>query len=336
MPRKGNVTRKVPLCLVLFVCLGVGGCSLFSPRVADVVEPVAEPVIEPVVEIDVPELPTTVDPPPAAKQSPEPRHLPPVAIVLTSRHPAFLDVANALSSQLDDARVFDLSDESQTPVAVFRAINDSDSGTVVAIGLRAATSSVAMARSPVIFTQVFNYQDHGLITEKSRGISPLAPLDAQLAAWIKLDPSIERIGIIIGEGHDALIDEAKIAADKHNIKLHVRVAHSDQETLYIFRRMAQNIDGFWLFPDNRILSTRSIHKILDAARRGSIAVAVPNESMLDMGATLSISTQAEDIADTIARVIRTIQSAGLASVPDISPLSAVRVVTGDKLEVVSR
>ncbi len=336
MPRTGNVTRKAPLCLVLLVFLGLGGCSLFAPQVAEpVAEPVVETVVEPVVEIEIPELPPEVEPEPAAKLA-EPPRPPPVAIVLTSRLPAFLDVADALSSQLDNARIFDLSDESQTPVAVLRAINDSDSGTVVAIGLRAATSSVAMAESPVIFAQVFNHQDHGLLTEKSRGISPLAPLDAQLEAWIRLDPSIERIGIIIGEGHDALINEAQMAADKHNIDLHVRVAHSDQETLYIFRRMAQNIDGFWLFPDNRILSARSIQKILETANRGRIAVAVPNESMLDMGATISIGTQAEDIANTIARVIRQIYSDGLQNVPDISPLSAVRVVTRDNVEVVNR
>jgi len=336
MPRTGNVTRKAPLCLVLLVILGLGGCSLFAPQVTDpVAEPVAEQVVEPVVETEIPELPAKVEPEPVVKL-PAPPRPPPVAIVLTSQLPAFLDVADALASQLDDARIFDLSDESQPPVAVLRAINDSDSGAVVAIGLRAATSSVAMAESPVIFAQVFNYQDHGLLTEKSRGISPLAPLDAQLEAWIKLDPSIQRIGIIIGEGHDELINEAQMAADKHNINLHVRVAHSDQETLYIFRRMAQSIDGFWLFPDNRILSARSIQKILETANRSNIAVAVPNESMLGMGATLSIGTQAKDIADTIARVIRKIYSDGLQNVPDISPLSAVRVVTRDNVEVVSR
>jgi ABC-type uncharacterized transport system substrate-binding protein len=207
---------------------------------------------------------------------------------------------------------------------------------VVAIGLRAATSSVAMSNSPVIFSQVFNYQDHDLLTANSRGVAPLAPLDAQLAAWVGLDPSLERIGIIIGEGHDAIVAEAQMAAVKHNINLYVQESHSDQETLYLFRRMAQHIDGFWLFPDNRILSARSIDKIFDTAKRERIAVAVPNDSMLDMGATVSISTQAEDIAETIVGIIRRIYSDGLQSVPAISPLSAVRVLTRDQVEVVSR
>ena len=116
----------------------------------------------------------------------------------------------------------------------------------------------------------------------------------------------------------------------------VRIANSDQETIYIFRRMAQDIDGFWLFPDNRILSTRSLRKILDIARRGQIAVAVPNESMLAIGATISIESQAEDIAATIVKVVRKIHTDGLQSVPAISPLSAIRVVTRDGIPVVSR
>jgi ABC-type uncharacterized transport system substrate-binding protein len=259
-----------------------------------------------------------------------------VAIVMTSSRPAFLDVANALTSHLDDFQVYDLSDDSKPPVSILRGINDSDTGMVVAIGLRAAKSSVAMADSPVVFSQVFNHQDFGLLTANSRGVAPLAPLDAQLAAWTEIDPTLSRIGIIVGEGHDDLITEAQLAGQKHNVELRIRISHSDQETLYLFRRMAQDIDGFWLFPDNRVLSSRSLRKILESARRGQVAVAVPNESMLKMGATISIATQAEDIAATIAKVIRKIHSDGLRSVPAISPLSAIRVVTRDGVKVVSR
>jgi ABC-type uncharacterized transport system substrate-binding protein len=331
----GAAKRIGRVYLVPLALLVLSGCSLLVPQAPVVDEPIVEPVAEPVAIEEIPELPIEVEPQPPAKP-PEPTRQPPVAIVLTSRLPAFLDVANALSEKLDDVKVFDLSDERQTPVTVLRAINDSDSGAVVAIGLRAATSSVAMSKSPVIFSQVFNYQDHGLLTENSRGVAPLAPLDAQLAAWVGLDPSLQRIGIIIGEGHDAIVTEAQEAAEKHNVNLYVQISHSDQETLYLFRRMAQHIDGFWLFPDNRILSSRSIQKIFDTAKRSQIAVAVPNDSMLDMGATVSISTEPEDIAETIARVIRRIYSDGLQSVPAVSPLSAVRVLTRDKLEVVSR
>jgi len=179
-------------------------------------------------------------------------------------------------------------------------------------------------------------QDHNLLNPNSRGVAPLAPLDAQLAAWTESDPTISRIGIIVGEGHDALIEEAQLAAQKHKVELRTRVATSDQETLYLFRRMVQDIDGFWLFPDNRVLSSRSLQEILQTARRNQVAVAVPSESMLDMGASISLATEAEDIAATIAGIIRKIQSDGLQSVRPVTPLSAIRVVTRDSEKVVKR
>jgi ABC-type uncharacterized transport system substrate-binding protein len=311
----------------LLAVAALGGCSVISPdiepeEIAVVVVP-AEPPPAPVIK-------------PKPKPEPEPPKLQPVAVVLSSGQPVFQDVANALTKHLEDFQVFDLSDSSQPPVSVLRVINDSDSSVVIAIGLRAATSSVAMSDAPVIFSQVFNYQDHDLLNENSRAVAPLAPLDAQLAAWTKNDPTISRIGIILGEGHDALIEEAQLAAQKHKVELHIRIAASDQETLYIFRRMVQDIDGFWLFPDNRVLSNRSLREILKTAKRNQVAVAVPSESMLKIGATISLATEAEDIAATIAGIIRKLQSEGLASIPSITPLSAIRVVTQDAERVVKR
>jgi ABC-type uncharacterized transport system substrate-binding protein len=311
----------------LLAVAALGGCSLLAPDI----DPVEDPVV--VVPAEPPP-PQPVIKPQRPEPVPEPPSLPPVAVVLSSSQPVFLDVANALAEHLDDFRVFDLSDSSQPPVSVLRVINDSDSGTVVAIGLRAAQSSVAMSEVPVIFSQVFNHQDHNLLNPNSRGVAPLAPLDAQLDAWTEIDPTISRIGIIVGEGHDALIEEAQLAAQKHEIELHIRIASSDQETLYLFRRMVQDIDGFWLFPDNRILSSRSLQEILQTARRNQVTVVVPNEAMLDMGASISMATEAEDIAATIAGIIRKIQSDGLQSVRPVTPLSAIRVVTRDSDQVV--
>ena len=42
------------------------------------------------------------------------------------------------------------------------------------------------------------------------------------------------------------------------------------------------------------------------------------------------------IAATIAGIIRSIQQSGLASIPPLSPLSAIRVVTRDTGSVVQR
>ena len=262
--------------------------------------------------------------------------LPGVAIVMTSSQPAYADVAVELAERLENYEVYDLGEDSEPPITVLRQVNDSNSSVVVAIGLRAARSSVAMADKPVVFSQVFNHQDHELLTPNSRGVAAIAPLDAQLTAWKQIYPDMETVGVIIGEGHDELIEEAVLAAAKHDVELRVQVTGSDQETLYFFRRMIRDIDGFWLFPDNRILSARVLQEMLLDAKRQQVPVNVPSESMLDMGASLSISTVAADIARTIVRVIREIQAGNLDSLPPITELSEIRVATSGAIQVVER
>jgi ABC-type uncharacterized transport system substrate-binding protein len=259
--------------------------------------------------------------------------LPEVTIVLTSRDAAYEDVAIELGKHLQKFTIFDLSNNQQPPVVTFRSINDSDSRAVIAIGLRAATSSVAMADVPVVFSQVFNYQDHNLLNQTSRGIAALPPLDAHIKAWKQIDPSLTRIGVIIGPGHEDLITEAELAAEKYGIEIQLRTVNSDRETLYYFNRMIRDIDGFWLFPDNRILSGPVLRKMLAEANRQHVPVAVPNESILAMGAAISFSTVAADIAATIVDVVRQINAGNIENVPRLTNLSEIRVVTNDELPV---
>ena len=311
-------------CGVLVSVLLLSGCSLLFPDTAPV-EPQAEPVPAPPEPIAQPRP----APAPVVKRRIEPTPLPAVAIVLSNSQPAYSEVAQELQGRLKETVVYDLSRGGDPAVTVLRKINDSNASAVVAIGMRAASSSVAMAKKPVIFSQVFNYQDQDLLTENSRGVAALAPLDAQFAAWKKLDPSISRIGAIIGPGHDDLIDEARAAAEKSGVELRIETAQSDQETLYLFRRMVREIDGYLLLPDNRILSPRVLQQMLQEANAHKVAFAVPTDSMLNMGATVSFTTVASDIAATIVSVLRRIQDGQLADVPAMTPLSEIRVTTKD-------
>lgn len=325
MQKNGNLNNGLARFAIIVAALTLSGCSFLTSRFGPVDD-------EPVVIIQSPQPASG----PAAVVVPEPTKLPPVAIVLTSGQPAYADVARELTQRFENYEIYDLSDRSRPPVTVLRLINDSDTGAVVAIGLRAAQSSVAMSNSPVVFSQVFNYQDYNLLTDHSRGVAAIAPLDAQIAAWKQADPTITRIGAIIGPGHDDLIAEAKRAAEQNGMELLMRVVQSDQETLYNFKRMVRDIDGFWLFPDNRILSRRALLQIMDDAKHQQVPVLVTNESMLRIGASISVSSVASDIAETITNVIRQIQAGNIRQVPLITPLSEIRVRTSDAVQVADR
>lgn len=330
MPRTGSRLSKSISYATLFAVLLLSGCATWQADPRPVVrdDPVDVAVID-----STPLDGVTVTP---LSRQPWDFELPGVAIVLTNSQPAYADVAVELAQRLENYEVYDLGDESSPPVRVLRRVNDSNSDIVVAIGLRAAQSSVAMSQKPVIFSQVFNHQDHDLLTDTSRGIAAIAPLDAQLAAWKKIDPTIVRVGVIIGEGHEELIEEALQAAEKHEIELRVQVTQSDQETLYFFRRMIRDIDGFWLFPDNRVLSARVLQEMLSDANQQQVPVTVPSNAMLELGATMSITTVAADIARTIVKVIREIKAGNLDSLPSITQLSEIRVETNGAIQVVER
>ena len=179
-------------------------------------------------------------------------------------------------------------------------------------------------------------EELAVAADNVRGVAAYSPLDAQLDAWLAVDPELGRVGMLVGEGHDDLVAEASRAAERHGIDLHVRTTHSDQETLYAFRRMSRDIDGFWLFPDNRILSGRVLQEMLSDAKRQQVPVTAPSESMLELGATLSISTVAADIARTIVKVIREVKSGNIETVPPITQLSEIRVLTSGAIQVVGR
>jgi ABC-type uncharacterized transport system substrate-binding protein len=320
-----DVLRKGAILLVAAL---FAGCQALPPP------PVDEPV-----EIVVDEPPVVVEPapepaPPAPAPVPPP--LPPVSIVLTNSQPAYADVARELTRHFDNYTIYDLSDEDRPPVTILRLINDSKPGVVIAIGLRAATSSIAMSDHPVVFSQVFNYKRHGLLQDNSRGVAALPPIDAQLAAWKEADPTVSRIGLILGDGHDELITEAEIAAQRHGLDLVVKISHSDQETLYFFRRMVRDIDGFWLLPDNRVLSARVLQQMLADAKQRRVPVSVPSDSMLSLGAMISMTTKASDIAATIANIVRDIQSGDIDRVPPITQLNEIVIKTRDSRQVVAR
>jgi ABC-type uncharacterized transport system substrate-binding protein len=321
----GTKTGGILRLAVVAGVLSLSGCALLAPE-PEIVAPVPEIILEP----PQPVIESSPEPAPPPRMV-EPPPLPEVAIVLASRQPAYEDVANELGDRLENFTIYDLSDRSHPPVAAFRVINDSNSGAVVAIGLQAAKTSIAMAQMPVIFSQVFNYREHGLLTDNSRGVAALAPLDAHLSAWKKVDPTLARVGMIIGEGHEELVGKAELAAARHGVELHIRETHSDQETLYQFTRMMREIDGFWLFPDNRILSPRILRDMLEQANRRQVPVAVSHEAMLSMGAAISVSTVASDIAATIIGVLERINAGEMDKVPPLTELSEVRVVTNDAM-----
>jgi hypothetical protein len=322
----GSSARALAVVLLSFVA----GCSLPTRKS----EPAA-PVLEPIVVTAERREPA---PPPAPRPAPrpEPRPAPPpaapdpepstgrIAIVLSDRSPAYENVAVELGRRLERFLLYNLADRSLPPPAVFSGIADSDAEVVIAIGLRAAEQAVLMSPLPVVFCQVFNIELAGS-TVPVRGVAAVPPLEPQVRAWKAAHPDLQRIGAIVGEGHEDLIAEAQAATEEHGIEFQYRIAASDRETLYLFNRMAREIDGFWLFPDNRILSVPVLRELLRYARRQGVQVAVFNPALAELGAELVAVSDPADVAATALAVAERILDGELDAVPVLTPLGRVDV-----------
>lgn len=314
------------LLILLASALGAcaSGLTTSWPEEPIVTEPVAAPEPIPEIPIAAPREPAELLPPPV-------RNVAPIAIVVSSRQAAYTDVASALIELYDDAHVYELTGDDAATGSVMRNISDIGNSAVVAIGLRAARSAVSLPDMPVVYCQVFNDQELADKSANVRGVAAYSPLDAQIDAWLAIDPELERIGVLVGEGHDELIAEARRAAERHGIELRVRTTRSDQETLYAFRRMARDIDGFWLFPDSRILSARALREMADIAENNRVRFAVPNEGMLSLGAAVALTTVATDIAAVISDVLYRLRHGELDEVPRLSQLREVGVKTSSTM-----
>lgn len=317
----------------LFILSILSGCALFIPPEEPPPLPPVEqlPAEEPEPEVAaVPEPEIVAEPEPEAQPEPQvtppPQHIKPlIAVVLSNRTEAYAGVADALHEHLDRQETYDLSDRSLVAADAFAKIADSDASVIIAIGLPAAMAARRFATVPVVVTQVFNLEDADLLSADIKAVSVLPPIALQIDAWQALDPSIRNIGAILGPGHAALIAEAEQAMAERGITFHHAIAGSDRETLYLFNRLVRDIDGFILFPDNRILSRAVLTEIMSYAARHRVQVAVYNEPLLEHGATFLAQPVAADVAARVARVLEQIIAGDADAVPAITRLTEIEV-----------
>ncbi len=327
------ISRALVVCLIALV----SGCALLRTETP---EPPDDDVKEVAPPVDV--APAQRPPPPVRPVRPirvEPQQpvtpvpvVETVAIVLSDRTPAFENVANAISQQHDDFLLYNLSDKSLDAQGVFSSIEKAGAQVVIAIGLQAARESINRSTVPVVFCQVFNIGTINRPGVAVKGVASTPPLSLQIKAWKERNPELRTIGAILGEGHESLVAEARRVTAEHGIRLDFRIAGSDRETLFMFQRMAPDIDGFWLFPDNRILSVAILHEMLAYASRHQVEVAVFNAGLLEMGATLSSMSVYSDIAKTALSVASQVTHGDADRIPFLTPLSEIDIQTASGVQ----
>jgi hypothetical protein len=195
----------------------------------------------------------------------------------------------------------------------------------VAVGLEAAAFALTRLRLPTVFCQVFNYGELLDGAERAWGVASIPPLELQLLAWKRLDPTLGRVGLIVAEDHDELVLEALQAGRRTSVSVQYEISTSDRQTLYHFRRLAREVDGIWLVPDNRILSPTVISELLSEARTQHVQLTAVNARSLPRGVLMSASATPTDVAETVSRVLARLVSGDTDGLALLTPLSDVAI-----------
>ena len=270
---------------------------------------------------------TTPSAPTEAQPEPMPVQLLPGVTIIVSRDiPAYTRVASELTKHLTKrSKVYNLDGDTSAMAKALREAQWSDREQVVAIGLAAARAARELSGKQVIFCQVFNYTDYDLITSWMKGVSMLPRFSEQLRVWKDVNPNLRRVALLTGANQQHLITAAMDAAQQYGMEVIYREVHSDKETLYSFKRLAPEVQGLWLLPDNRVLSAGVIRALMSYAVRQRKEVLVFSPTLLKIGGLISIEGTESDVA---AQVLTRLQQAyGQEEIPgpDVVPLKSMQL-----------
>jgi hypothetical protein len=283
----------------------------------------------PPVETHPPAEPVVVEPAPIPRPSPppepavvQPRPIPRTAVLVSDDIAEYMDVAEEIRRK-DEAHVTVHSlDGKLTNAERALAELSGNADRLVAIGLLAATVG-RRAGVPMVFCQVYNYQDHDLLSPTSKGVQLLPPFSLQLEAWTGLSPRLERLGIVTGPAQDPLVAEIRQVVEQAGLTLTVATVQSDQEALLAFKDMTPSIDGFWLLPDNRILSPTVVREIMAYSIKHRKQVVVFGDGLLNLGALMSVSSDERDVADRVLGRFGNMSESGRLLGPDMQQLTKI-------------
>ena len=297
--------------------LAFAGCATLPPP------PPEEAPPQPVVSVPEPT-------PPPATPAPAPPPKPPPAPV--RRDVIVVFDADTASAAATAAAIAEALPPQQYRVATVDSANlapaapRSQPAVVIAVG-RAAVDAARerLPGRPIVFCQVFAYEEVLKGGGEVWGVHALPPLALQLKTWQTIDPTLHSIALILGEERGVLAAEATKAAASVGAEVRLETSHSDRETLYLFKRLAAQVDGLWLFPDNRVLSPTVLRELMSYANSHSVGVLALNESLLRWGALASAAAVPADIAETVRLVAERVAAGKTQDLPAMTPLRAAEL-----------
>ena len=223
-----------------------------------------------------------------------------VVILVSEDIPAYSKVAKELAKQLGQrSSIQYLNGSTLENIKMLAAYKNDENKQFVSIGLNASIAARTLIHRQVVFCQVFDYPDYELLTSRHKGVSMMPSISKTFAVWRELAPNITDIGVISGPGFEEMIQAARAAAKNYGITLYHETVKSDKEYQYAYKELADKVQGYWLLPDNRVLSGNILRDVMTFSVRNKKQVAVFSEELLNLGGLFSTVTDPQNIAQQV-------------------------------------
>lgn len=259
-------------------------------------------------------------PPPPPPPPPVVKHVAPNVVILVSENlPAYRKVAKLLARQLGRrGSIRYLTPSQGENIRMLEPYRSETHKQFVSVGLSASVAAKSLPGQQVVFCQVFNYQEYGLLSPKHKGVSMIPSMSRTFATWRDLSPSTTDVGVIGGPGLEDMIHVAEAVAKRHGITLHYATVNSDKEYLFAYKQMANKVQGYWLLPDNRVLSGNALREVMTFSVRNSKQVVVFSNELLNLGGLFSVTADYRNIAQEVLDRLESAEDRDDIPGPDIA------------------
>ena len=233
---------------------------------------------------------------PVAEIKPAPQPAP-VVLLVTSENPAYRSVAEAfIRTWPEPVDTIWLNKVANTDQTIQDLIAKQPSE-VIAIG---APAVMSLESTDLRVIQAQSFQQNSLV----RSVDAMPEPKAQLQAWVKRAPQIQRIGIIAGAAFAPAMQALAVAGHTLDLEMSTRLVSSDKEALFEFRRLVPDLDGFIFLPDDSVLSPTVIQEIIGHGRTNNIVFLTYNQLMQKLGAQFLVTQDAEDVAKGLVQLVK--------------------------------
>jgi len=256
----------------------------------------------------------------------QPVHQPPlpVVILVSSKLSPYTEVAQRLSDKLGaGTRTYILPPNHRDQGKLLHKIERLKRAQVVTVGLEATRMVKALGGYNQIFCQVFNYTEEGLVAKRRKGVSMIPGLRKTFVTWKQLSPSLHEVAVISGPNLEDILERARGIAAELGITLHPVTVENDKEYLYAYKELADKVQGYWLLPDNRVLSVRTLREVMTFSVRNGKQVVAFNDDLLRLGGLFSVESSYDDIADKVLQRLKQADNQDAVPGEDLMPLDEV-------------